>query len=293
MEIFSYSFIYSFIASVLVAGVPFILMYFYWYKKTENSLPGTRGLPLLGILPKMRSHPEKIFEKIGRKYGPLYLVKLAWFDVVVISDPDIAYEAFVKNDCFNDRPQSFPLLSGNNGVIMVNQGDFHKEQRRFGLLTLRALGMGRRNFEPSILEIINNMCSKVDDICGSSVNKSFQIQPLLSDAVCEIISYIIFSSDVVHEKKNFKNIFEVLTGKSNKLFGLGLALVSVAPVLKNIFPFSLVWKSGVSIQNKFHVLIKEIIEEHKNTIDYNNARDFIDYFLIQMNKNEREKSGSV
>lgn len=269
------------------------LTWLYWYKLPENSPPGTRGLPFLGILHQMRSHPEKIFQKLGEKYGPLYMVRMAWFDVVVIGDPEIAYEAFAKTDYFNDRPQSFAMLSGKYGVIMINRSDFHKEQRRFGLLTLRALGMGRRNLEPSILEILNDLCNKVSEISESGTDpEPFSISPMLYDAVYKIISTMIFGTDVAQDNKEFKELVKILSGgQTSRLTSLCVAIMGLAPSLKYAPLFSRVWKKGLSMQSLFHTLIKTYVEDHKNSLDINNPRDLIDHFLIQMNSDYIQKSG--
>ena len=84
-------------------------------------------------------------------------------DIVVISSPEIAYEAFAKNECFNDRPQSVPMLSDGKRIVMINSNEFHCEQRRFGLYTLLEFGMGRHSLEPRLIEISRELCTKIDD----------------------------------------------------------------------------------------------------------------------------------
>ena len=281
-----------FCVTLILTGLTCCLTCYYWFRHLPNRPPGTQGLPLLGILHIMRSHPEKIFQKLSKKYGPLYMVKLAWFNVVVISDPDIAFEAFAKNTCFNDRIKSIALFSGNYGIIMMNHSDFQKEQRRFSLLTLRSFGMGQRNLELYVLEVLHNSCCEIVDLMKKSGGEclSYHINNVVYYIVFQIISMMVFGCNIMEKRKTFKEIFErfIVGPKHSSIL---IALVSMVPALKHVPPFSNIWKVGILYQHKFHQEIKSVIDEHKNSLDRNNPRDYIDCFLIQIEKSVKKNTG--
>ena len=62
-------------------------VYFYnWYKRPQNFPPGPRGIPFLGVLPFMRSYPERVLKRWSKKYGPIMSVRFGPEDVIILND---------------------------------------------------------------------------------------------------------------------------------------------------------------------------------------------------------------
>lgn len=112
-------------------------------------LPGPRGLPLLGsaqrLMPASRAHLA--FEDWGRRYGPIFRVKVGSRLVVGVNDEDAI------NAILRDRPEGFRrwsdlrqvILEINDAVaemrdtpaaIFVAEGDEWKRQRRLVVAAL-------------------------------------------------------------------------------------------------------------------------------------------------------------
>ncbi|CAK8696052.1 unnamed protein product [Clavelina lepadiformis] len=267
-------------ATILILLTSFLIWYF-WYKQPPNGLPGTKGIPLFGVLFSLGSFTERLFQKWAKIYGPLYGVKVGTMDIVVISSPEIAYEAFAKNDCFNDRPQTVPMLSDGKGIIMINSTDFHREQRRFGLYTLREFGMGRRSLEPRLIEISRELCTKIDDLCGDSgLSGPFQIHTKVYEAISSVILSIVFGHDVGKESKEFQDLIYTLFVQNDDGF-LG-SLMLFAPFLRHLPFFSNIWKKSQELGQRINDRINVEIKAHQESHDPNNPRDFIDCFLTEM-----------
>ena len=275
---FSSIFSISYIGTAALTVIICLLTWHLWQKRPKKSAPGTNGLPLVGVLFSLGKYTERTMTKWAKQYGPLYMIKVGPMDVVVITCPDIAYEAFAKCEFFNDRPQSIALLSGSKGILFVNKTDLHKEQRRFGLNTLRLFGMGRRTLEPRLIELTDNLCSKIDDLSDQPI----EMKKMIFELVSSVISCMIFGYDITVEDEVFAQFLKRLSGTST--VGFLVAIMMFAPFLKYVFPFSYVWNRGQRFQKVFHKEIEREIKKHVESMDIHNPRDYIDCFLIEMQK---------
>ena len=269
-----------------------ILIWHFWYKESPHAPPGTKGLPLLGILHQMQLYPEKLFQRHVQKYGPLYMVKIAWRNIVVINDPDIAYEAYAKNDCFNDRLQSIAVLVGGYGIIGINHTDFHKEQRRFGLNTLRYFGMGRKNLEPYILDLMHDICTEIEHSESFINNQPFNIRMLIYKVTSQVISLLVCGQGIAYDDKDFAKILKELASPSrNQMLS---SILSMAPILRYLPFFSSAWQDGLDFQNILRSEIRKQVKEHQESVNFKNPRDYIDCFLNEIqNAKKMEKAGKL
>jgi cytochrome P450 len=65
--------------------------------KVVETPPGPRGLPFLGSAPKVLRDPLPFWLDMNRHYGPVSYVRLAWFDVYMLNEPDLVCQLFLKN----------------------------------------------------------------------------------------------------------------------------------------------------------------------------------------------------
>nr|CAB3235494.1 cytochrome P450 2D28-like [Phallusia mammillata] len=174
------------------------VVWFWWNQTPKGSPPGFCGVPFLGVIPFMRNHPEVAMTRWCRKYGDVCLVKIGLKDVVIVGSVGAMNEAFAKSRSFGDRLQNcISVFDGDLGMLLINGGDFHREQRRFGLNTLRDFGMGRSSLEPRLIDIANELCDRVDSLCGvDGRSEPFNIERMVLETVSDVVSQIMFG----HEK---------------------------------------------------------------------------------------------
>ena len=271
---------------ILIFAIGF-LIWIVWQRRPPNSPPGKNGLPLLGVLLSLGTHPEKTMAKWTKKYGPVFMVKIGTSNVLVIGSAEAAYEAYTKYEDFNDRPQSIAMFTGSKGIIGADKSDMHKEQRRFGLNTLRLFGMGRTSLEPRLIELSRAFCDKIDNLCGKSgKSKPFEINHMMFDLISSVISYMLLNHDACADDPEFYNLIHSLTEEGASFFLASIMMF--APFLKHVFPFSYVWNKGLNFQKEFHKLARKEIKEHQASFDKNNQRDYIDCFLKEMYKQKRK-----
>ncbi len=110
------------------------------------------------------------------EYGPICGVYFGSKPAVIIADFVTLKELFKSEDAIF-RPKIIPAtylrhghedLVGDNegqapGVILSN-GDYWKEQRRFLLKNLRDFGFGKTSMESIIQDEVVKLCSKLSDV---------------------------------------------------------------------------------------------------------------------------------
>jgi len=70
---------------VLLLFTVFIPIY-YWYARPPNEPPCPKGFPILGIMPYLNKHPERIFARWSKIYGPVMTVPMGPQKWVILND---------------------------------------------------------------------------------------------------------------------------------------------------------------------------------------------------------------
>ncbi|KAI4297180.1 hypothetical protein L6164_037079 [Bauhinia variegata] len=89
------------ILTVLFSIASYFLIPIIFSHKPENwrnAPPGPIGWPILGILPRITGRLHEDFFHLAKQYGPLMSVKMGLKPAIVISSPEMAYEALKVQD---------------------------------------------------------------------------------------------------------------------------------------------------------------------------------------------------
>ncbi|XP_004680657.1 PREDICTED: cytochrome P450 2C21-like isoform X2 [Condylura cristata] len=204
---------------------------------------------------------------------------------VVLYGYEVIKEALIENgEVFSGRghiPLFDKALKGS-GIVFSN-GETWKQTRHFSLMVLRNMGVGKRTTEDRIQEEALCLVEALKKTNASPCDPTFLLGCAPSNVICSIV---------------FQNRFEY---NDNKLIMLlntlheNFRISSTSWIqLCNIFPFFLHYFPGshnqllknIEEEKKF---IVDQIKEHQETLDLNNPRDFIDYFLIKMQQEKHDK----
>uniref|UniRef100_A0A8C5QM17 Uncharacterized protein n=1 Tax=Leptobrachium leishanense TaxID=445787 RepID=A0A8C5QM17_9ANUR len=253
----------------------------------SNLPPGPTPLPFLGNFLQMdTTEMPRCLMKLSEMYGPVFTLYMGSQCAVMLIGYDTVKEALMDHgDAFNDRGNMgvIDILFKDYGIIVTN-GERWKTMRRFSLMILRNFGMGKRSNEEMIQEEAQHLLEefrKKKDI-------AFDPTVLLQQAVSNIICSIVFGKRFEYDDKDFRNLMTHL----RELF---TQMSSVSGQLLQQFPHVLRRLPGPhqKIFTNLHRIKKYVMEQaesHRETLDPNFPRDFLDCFLTQMEEEKNNPS---
>ncbi|KAM9329525.1 cytochrome P450 2U1 [Gastrophryne carolinensis] len=301
----------------LFLGLYWLMSYLWAFYRviSRNTLPGPTPLPVLGnfgfmLIPRWQLlqykmdgikrlinvpaneaakkglflYPHIVLTNMAKTYGKIYGLFLGTRLLVILNDFDTVKDAMVNHpEIFSDRP-SVPLvniITKRKGVVFAKYGPIWRQQRRFSHSTLRHFGLGKLSLEPIITEEFKYV--KAEMLAHGE--KGFSPLQIINNAVSNVICSISFGKRFDYEDKEFKTMLRFMSR------GLEISLNSEA-ILTNVcswlyyLPFG-PFKELRDIVIDVTAFLKRIIEEHRVTLDPENPRDFIDMYLIQINKEQK------
>jgi len=131
--------------AICVAGV--ILYSYVFSRSSANSIPGPRGLPVIGNAFQIHvKKPHVQLSAWAKIYGGIYQLNLMTTPTIVVTDPKLLHSMLVtKGDDFGGRPDTYRFhLSSleRSGVILTDAGPIHKTRRKLVQSYLKQYGSG-------------------------------------------------------------------------------------------------------------------------------------------------------
>ncbi|XP_030643825.1 cytochrome P450 2U1 [Chanos chanos] len=287
--------------------VVFLVMRYYQRKKMfSNCPPGPKPWPIVGnfgafLVPSFISRrfgrdreeinkktanpllPQVGLMELSKVYGNIYSLYIGTQLTVILTGYDVVRDALSNHpEVFSDRPEVpiITIMTKRKGIVFAPYGPVWRKQRKFCHTTLRSFGFGKLSLEPCILEglamIKAELLRQNEESGGSGVDLS----PLISNAVSNVISSISLGQRFHHQDQEFRTLLDLMAR------GLQISVNSSA-VLINIFPWLYYLPCGVfkelrQVEGDITAFLKRIIARHRETLDPENPRDFIDMYLVEM-----------
>uniref|UniRef100_A0A8C6HIE5 Cytochrome P450 n=1 Tax=Mus spicilegus TaxID=10103 RepID=A0A8C6HIE5_MUSSI len=246
--------------------------------------PGPRPLPFLGNLLQMdRRGLLSSFIQLQERYGDVFTVHLGPRPVVMLCGTDTIREVLVNQaEAFSGRGRVAvldPIVQGY-GVIF-SSGERWKTLRRFSLATMRDFGMGKRSVEERIKEEAQCLVEELKKYKGAPLNPTFYFQCIVANIICSIVFGERFDykdHQFLHLLNLIYQTFSLMSSLSSQVFELFSAILKYFPgahrqISKNL--------------QEILDYIGHSVEKHRATLDPSAPRDFIDTYLLRM---EKEKS---
>ncbi|XP_037088164.1 methyl farnesoate epoxidase-like [Pollicipes pollicipes] len=252
-------------------------------RKAKKFPPGPARLPIVGTL--WRSHvgrePQFIRHcRMAREYGKV--VGYYFFDqpAVMIFDVDLARGVFATNDSAG-RPHMDVLKKRTFGEmrgILFNEGPSWQRQRRFALQHLRDLGMGRASLETIVQQEVGAMIRSFTERTGKPVAVQHLFNVFMLNVPWEIISGKRFDERDPRLPVILRAISDVSTQ--------GVGLLGIVRFLFGSYLTSSLsqkmYRGMEENRDGLVAILKEEIQEHKESMDPKSPKDFIDAYLIEM-----------
>ncbi|XP_032066144.1 cytochrome P450 2C20-like isoform X1 [Thamnophis elegans] len=266
-----------------------LFSYFQMYKRKGQLPPGPAPWPILGnffqrdVLP-LYKHSQKLAEK----YGPIFTVWNGSEPMVVLCGYAMVKDALVDHSeefaGRSEMPAHKQLFQGKGVTTAIEKK--WREIRRFTLSTLRDFGMGKKRMSERVQE--EALCL-VEEM-ATTKGQPFDPRRIIASAVCNVICAVIFGNRFDYKDKTFienQKIVETHLRYSISILGL---VYNTFPKTVTFFPGP--HRSIFANIEKFCDYIRENVDLHKKTLDPQNLRDYIDCFLLRVEK-EQNSSESV
>nr|XP_042119102.1 cytochrome P450 2C29 isoform X5 [Peromyscus maniculatus bairdii] len=265
---------------VLVLSLSCLLLLSLWRQSSERRKlpPGPTPLPIIGNFLQIDvKNIQQSFTNFSKAYGPVFTLYFGTQPTVVLHGYEAVKEALIDHgEEFAGRgrlPAVDKLLNGL-GIVFSN-GNMWKDMRRFSLMTLRNLGMGKRTIEDRVQEEAQCLVEELRKTNGSPCDPTF----ILGCAPCNVVCSIVFQNRFDYKDQEFLNLMEKLDENTKILGSPWLQVCNTFPALLDYCPGShnTFFKNYSYMKSYFSKKIKE----HGESLDVTNPRDFIDYYLIK------------
>nr|CAB3235797.1 cytochrome P450 2U1-like [Phallusia mammillata] len=267
----------------------FALLFQRWHRKPCPNFPlGPRGIPVLGVLPFAGNYPErKIRQWSLDTYGPVMSVRLGFNDVLFLNSYEAIQQAFVKQaNAFSGRPQINILqdISQNQGIIMVDHEGFHKALRLFVVQKLKQFGYGKRGMEDVCNDEIDCLINRFRQKIGQRVDITTDLSIVTANVIFNLTCGRRCNTDDHRFRRCIWLVHKSFTNTDDSLY---IAMLTLFDSLKYIPPFRGARERFLLYQNELINQFKKEVNEHRNTFDPSDLRDFIDAFLLEQAKEKQ------
>ncbi|XP_035297749.1 cytochrome P450 2C25 isoform X2 [Cricetulus griseus] len=182
----------------------------------RNLPPGPTPLPFIGNFLQIDvKNIGRSLTNLSKVYGPVFTLYLGMRPTVVLHGYEAVKEALIDHGEEFAGRGSFPVAERfNKGLgIVFSNGSRWKETRRFTLMTLRNLGMGKRSIEDCVQEEAQCLVEELRKTNGSPCDPTF----ILGCAPCNVICSIIFQNRFDYKDKYFLDFLKKLNENSRIL----------------------------------------------------------------------------
>ncbi|XP_067119573.1 cytochrome P450 2U1-like [Centruroides vittatus] len=194
----------------------------------------------------------------------------------------------MKN-AFLGRPPNAP-----NHVIQetvsfsVCSGYIWREQKRFALHAFRNLGFGKHKMEDHIKEELSFFLKTLED----HGDEAFNVRPYLSASTSNNISALMFGRRMHYDDPKRVLLNKVVDDLLRFFRPTGYH--AFFPRLRSLlFRYELLGYKDVNFTIKEMLkFIDEEIKYHRKTLDADNVRDYVDSYLLEMEKKKESKNTS-
>nr|XP_033810494.1 cytochrome P450 2F2-like [Geotrypetes seraphini] len=266
----------------LIACISYLIMIYGKMLQKRGQLPtGPIPLPIVGNVFQVNNYNiAKSLMKMSKKYGPVFTLYFGSKPSLILCGYETMKEALInQTEQFGGRG-SYPVFDRytKHNDLGFSNGEKWKELRRFALQTLRNFGMGKRSIEERIQEEIQFLLKEL-----RKTNKSpFEPKHIICQSVSNVFCSILFGSRFDYEDKALRNIICSIDDNF-KLMSSSWGL------LYNIYPEIMDYLPGPHRKIMAnHLILRHILEDlikaHQETLDPDNPRDYIDVFLMKMEK---------
>ncbi|KFQ29506.1 Cytochrome P450 2J6, partial [Merops nubicus] len=273
------------ISQALVVLIFFLLIveFFKLQKARKQFPPGPTPLPVLGNLVqlKFQFHRDLLME-LAKTHGNIYTLWFGWAPMIILN----GYQAVKDGMTMHPEDVSGRMLSpfvralAKGKGILLASGRSWKRQRRFGMMTLRSLGMGKRVLENRVQEEASHLVEFFVNLKGKPVDPSFPLFHSISNVICALVFGYHFSD----EDKTFHELISATENLFRFVGSFFYKLYEVLPWLMSHLPGP--HKKALSSYDVLCSFSRTEIRRHVERGIPDEPQDFIDFYLAEIEKSK-------
>ncbi|XP_039196465.1 cytochrome P450 2J5-like isoform X1 [Crotalus tigris] len=273
----------AFLFVLLLALLIFFFLRQLWSRR--HLPPGPLALPLIGTLWAYGFWlREDYFRKPVKQYGNICSMWVGPHLLVVLSGFKTVKEGMASfPEEFSHRPEdAFMTALGNKRGIIFSNGHIWKQQRHIGLTSLRKLGLGKKSIEHQIQDTAQTLVESFRETKGQPFDPSIPVINAVSNVICALS----FGHQFAPEDENFQKLIQVLEILVKFSGGFFHVMLFVFPRLMSYLPGP--HKKALAALDVIVSFAKQEIEKHKESHSLDEPQDFIDHYLLQMEKSRND-----
>lgn len=259
-------------------------------KDPENLPPGPSIVKLLQFVTSLKQLPHVLLAMIAKHYGSVYRIKIGSRNIIVVSSKTAAKESlFEKGQEFSGRPVlkilEYAMPNGMN-LPLADNGPVWKLQRKCTHTALRMIHDWRGKLEKNITREFQYFSERVERLKNSPVDLTDDFNLFTLNAMSELV----FGSRFAHDDPDVPRINQFVS-RAVRFFATREPLLLACPWLPSI-PLTKLRKEAKDISCFPSYLTAKQIQDHRNTLDRENIRDFTDA-LITTFRDAKEKGSEA
>ncbi|CDP12933.1 unnamed protein product [Coffea canephora] len=272
--------------ALALAAIWFFLQDLFLMKKRKRFPPGPKGLPIIGNLHLLGKNPHQDLEKLAKKHGPIMHMRFGYVPAIIVSSPEAA-EKFLKtyDQVFASRPyheSSWYVSYEQRNLTFGQYGPYWRNMRKLCILQL--LSSHKINsFLPMRREEVGTLVKSLKQAAsdGAAVDLSASISSLGANMSCLMIFGKKYM-DKDFDDRGFRDVIQE---------GLHVAAM---PNLGDYFPLlGVLDLQGLTRRFKdlakvFDKFFEKIIDEHLQSQEHKQTKDFVDIMMGIMQSGEAE-----
>ncbi|NXW43221.1 CP1B1 protein, partial [Nyctiprogne leucopyga] len=256
----------------------------------SRSPPGPFAWPLVGNTLQLGPLPHLALGQMGRRYGPVFQLRLGRRRVVVLTGEAVIRRALVGAGArFAGRPDfpSFQLVSGGLSVAFGSCSPRWRARRRLAHAALRA--------RSTAAEVERHVAAEARELIRLFLRRSrdgayFQPCPLLVVANANVLCALCFGRRYGHADGEFTALLD-RNDRFGQTVGAG-SMVDVLPwLLRFPNPVRRVFHVFRALNRELHGFVCAKVAQHRQTFDPRALRDISDIMIATVERGDRPPKG--
>ncbi|KAI8493798.1 cytochrome P450 2 sub U member 1 [Branchiostoma belcheri] len=271
----------------LVFGITFLLLVCFFLKRRKNLPPYPAGcVPVLGHLLALGRAPHLKLTAWRRQYGDVFTVRMGMEDVVVLNGYTAVKDALVdRSELFASRPENYMLdvtFGFGKDVGNARWGPEFKQRKKFSLTALKTLGMkvGTGSIEEKIRDEAGCLRNRIAGYREKPVDVSNDVSVSVANVICGMT----FGKCYDYEDKTLRELLDAISKVVAEI--KSGQIISVFPFLRFVPGINGTCKEVMKQNSKIQRLLWDEIARHRENLDRENPRDFIDFCLLELERQE-------